>query len=164
VRALASRTGRRALAAFIGDQDDEALEQRFAQPRRQRALLRGMVRGFQPAYAAGFQGVVAYEIEPFAIAPPPDAPWRWAIEVDARNGRARLVEPAPLDAAVTIYFGLADWRDGRGPLQHRRRRACRSATREHVRRCLAFASVVKGGDGRRSSPRSAIAVFASNGS
>jgi hypothetical protein len=109
VRALASRTGRRALAAFIGDQDDEALEQRFAQPRRQRALLRGMVRGFQPAYAAGFQGVVAYEIEPFAIAPPPDAPWRWAIEVDARNGRARLVEPAPLDAAVTIYFGLADW-------------------------------------------------------
>ena len=109
VRALAARTGRRALAALIRDQDDEALEQRFAQPRRQRALLRGMVRGFQPAYASGFQGVIAYEIEPFAIAPPSDAPWRWAIEVDARTGRARLLEPAPLDAAVTIYFGLADW-------------------------------------------------------
>jgi SCP-2 sterol transfer family len=109
VRALAARTSRRALAAFIGEQDNEMLERRFAQPRRQRALLRGMVRGFQPAYAAGFQGVVAYEIETFAIAPPPDAPWRWAIEIDARKGRARLVEPAPLDAAVTIYFGLADW-------------------------------------------------------
>ncbi len=109
VRALAARTGRRALAALIRDQDDETLEQRFVQPRRQRALLRGMVRGFQPAYASGFQGVIAYEIEPFAIALPSDAPWRWAIEVDARTGRARLLEPAPLDAAVTIHFGLADW-------------------------------------------------------
>ena len=38
-----------------------------------------------------------------------DSPWRWAIEVDAGAGRARLLEPAPLDPAVTIHFGLADW-------------------------------------------------------
>ena len=25
------------------------------------------------------------------------------------SGRARLREPAPLDAAVTIHFGLAEW-------------------------------------------------------
>ena len=45
-----------------------------------------MTRGFQPAHAAGLRGVVAYELEPFAIEPPPDAPWRWAIEVDSAPG------------------------------------------------------------------------------
>ena len=109
IRGLTVRTGRRALAAMVRGMDDEALERRFAEPRRQRALLRAMARGFQPAQAAGFRGVIAYELEPFAIAPPLDAPWRWAIEVDAHAGRARLYEPAPLDAAVTIHLGLADW-------------------------------------------------------
>jgi hypothetical protein len=42
-------------------------------------------------------------LEPFAIEAPPDAPWRWAIELDGPAGRA------PLDAAVTIHIGLADW-------------------------------------------------------
>jgi|HubBroStandDraft_6_1064221.scaffolds.fasta_scaffold03604_3 class 3 adenylate cyclase len=109
VRALAARTGRRALAARVRGHDDETLERRFAEPRRQRALLRAMARGFQPAHAGGFQGAIAYELEPFAIEPPPDAPWRWAIEVDSRAGHARLVEPAPLEAAVTVHFGLAEW-------------------------------------------------------
>lgn len=109
VRALASRSGRRALATMVRGLDDVALERRFAEPRRQRALVRATARGFQPAEADGFNGIVAYELEPFAIEPPPTAPWRWAIEVDTRAGRARLREPAPLDAAVTIHFGLADW-------------------------------------------------------
>lgn len=68
-----------------------------------------MARGFQPAHAGGFRGVIAYELEPLAIDAPPDSPWRWAIEVDAPAGRARLLEPAPLEAAVTVHFGLADW-------------------------------------------------------
>lgn len=109
IRALAARGGRRALAALIRDQDDAALERRFAEPRRQRALLRAMARGFQPAQAAGFKGTIAYELEPYAIEAPADAPWRWAIAIDSDAGRARLVEPAPLDAATTIHFGLADW-------------------------------------------------------
>ena len=109
IRALTARTGRRALAAMVRGQDDEALERRFSEPRRQRALLRAMARGFQPAHSGCFCGVIAYELEPFAIEPPPDAPWRWAIEVDSRAGHARLLEPAPLDAAVTIHIGLADW-------------------------------------------------------
>jgi hypothetical protein len=53
--------------------------------------------------------VIAYELEPFAIEPPPEAPWRWAIQVDSLAGHANLLEPAPLDAAVTIHIGLADW-------------------------------------------------------
>ena len=40
---------------------------------------------------------------------PPEAPWRWAVEIDSAAARARLLEPAPLEAAVTIHFGLADW-------------------------------------------------------
>jgi hypothetical protein len=85
------------------------LERRFAEPRRQRALLKGMARAFQPSQAGGFNGVIVYELEPFAIEGPADSPWRWAIAVDSRAGRARLLEPAPLDAAVTVYIGLADW-------------------------------------------------------
>ncbi len=66
-----------------------------------------MARGFQPGLADGFEGVIAYELEPFAVEAPPDAPWRWAIQV--RGGHARVLDLAPLDAAVTIHFGLADW-------------------------------------------------------
>lgn len=109
VRALASRGGRRALATMARGLDDEDLERRFAEPRRQRALMRAMARSFQPAQAGGFSGTVVYELEPYAIEPPSDAPWRWAIEIDSKSGRARLLEPAPLDPAVTIRFGLADW-------------------------------------------------------
>jgi hypothetical protein len=109
VRALTTRGGRRALAGIVRGLDEQALERRFADPRRQRALLRVMARGFQPAHAGGFEGVVAYEIEPYAIEAPSDAPWRWAIAVDSPGGHARLLEPAPLDAAVTVHFGLAEW-------------------------------------------------------
>lgn len=109
VRALASRGGRRALAALAQRLDDVELEQRFREPKRQRSIVRAMARGFQPANAAGFSGTVAYELEPLAIAPPPDSPWRWAIEVDSQRGKARVVEPAPLEAAVTVHLGLADW-------------------------------------------------------
>jgi eukaryotic-like serine/threonine-protein kinase len=109
IRALATRGGQRALSALVGNLDDAEIERRYAEPRRQRTLLKGTTRVFQPAQAGGFAGVIAYEIEPFAIDPPADAPWRWAIEVDSRAGKATLVEPAPLDAAVTIHIGLADW-------------------------------------------------------
>ena len=109
LRAITARGGRRALAAMVRGMDDEALERRFAEPRRQRALLRAQARGFQPARADGFAGVIAYELEPLTIQAPPDAPWRWALEVDAVAGHARLLESAPLEAAVTIHLGLADW-------------------------------------------------------
>jgi len=109
IRALASRGGRHALAAMVGGLGDEDLERRFADPRRQRRLLKALARGFQPSQAGGFSGAIAYELEPFAIEPPPEAPWRWAIQVDSRPGHASLLEPAPLDAAVTVHIGLADW-------------------------------------------------------
>jgi hypothetical protein len=94
---------------MVRDLDDREIERRYAEPRRQRALIRAMARGFQPAEAAGFRGTIAYELQPFAIEAPIEAPWRWAVEVDADSGRARLLEPAPLDPAVTIHLGLADW-------------------------------------------------------
>jgi hypothetical protein len=107
LRALATRSSRRALATLVRGLDDKALEERFLAPRRQRGLLRALARGFQPGHANGFQGVIAYELEPYAVEAPPDAPWRWAIEVHGSS--ARVIETAPLDAAVTIHFGLADW-------------------------------------------------------
>jgi hypothetical protein len=109
VRALGTRGGRRALAALARDLDDQALEHRFGEPGRQRALMRGLARGFQPARAAGFSGTIAYELESSAADPPPESPWRWVIGVDADSGRARLVEPPPLDADVTVHFRVADW-------------------------------------------------------
>jgi hypothetical protein len=109
LRDLTARTGRRTLGAMLRGFDDEQLEQRFKEPRRQRALLRAMARAFQPALAGRLHVVVAYELEPLAIDPPPDSPWRWAMELDAPAGHARLLEPAPLDATTTIQIGLADW-------------------------------------------------------
>jgi len=109
LRALTSRGGRRALAALVADRDDAELERRFLEPSRQRGLLRAMARGFQPAQAAGFHGTIAFELEPFEVEAPPEAPWRWTIEVDSAAGRARLAEPAPLDATVTVHMGLAQW-------------------------------------------------------
>lgn len=109
LRALAARGGRRALAAMVSDLGDEEIERRFLDPRRQRSLMRALARAFQPVEARGFSGVVAYELEPFVIEAPPDSPWRWALAVDSRAGRARLLEPAPLDASVTVHLGLADW-------------------------------------------------------
>ena len=109
LRALAARTGRRALATVARGQDDETLERRFSDPNRQRALLRALTRSFQPAAVPGVRGTIVYELEPYAIPAPADAPWRWAIELDADASRARLLEPAPLEATVTINFGLADW-------------------------------------------------------
>jgi len=109
VRAIAARRGRQALAAMVRNLDDAELERRFAEPRRQRALVKALARSFQPAGANGFNGVIAYELEPYAIEPPADAPWRWAIEIDSDAGHARLLEPAPLDASVTIHVGLAEW-------------------------------------------------------
>ena len=107
-RALQARTGRRAFAALVRDQDDETLERRFANARRQRALLRAMVRGYQPDHARGYHGAtIVYSLEPYAIDPPPDAPWRWAITLGERT--ARLLHTAPMDPDVTIEFGLADW-------------------------------------------------------
>lgn len=109
IRALATRGGRRALAATVRGLSDEEIERRFAEPRRQRAMMRAMARGFQPSQAAGFRGTIAYELQPFAIEPPADSPWRWAVEADAESGRARLLDPAPLDPTVTVHLGLADW-------------------------------------------------------
>jgi class 3 adenylate cyclase len=109
IRALATRGGRRALSAIAAGVDDAELERRFADPRRQRALVKATARSFQPAEADGFSGAIAYEVEPYAIDLPSGAPWRWAIEVDSSAGVARLLEPAPLHAAVTIHVGLADW-------------------------------------------------------
>jgi class 3 adenylate cyclase len=107
-RALQARTGRRAFAALVRDQDDETLERRFAIPRRQRALLRAMVHGYQPDHARGYHGAtIVYSLEPYAIDPPSDAPWRWAIRLGERT--ARLLDTAPVDPDVTIEFGLADW-------------------------------------------------------
>jgi SCP-2 sterol transfer family len=34
---------------------------------------------------------------------------RWAIQIDSRAGKAGLLEPAPLDAELTIHIGLAEW-------------------------------------------------------
>ena len=109
IRALVSKGSRNALAAMVGDRDDVELERRFADLSRQRTLVKALARSFQPGAAGGFRGIIAYEVEPFAIEPPADAPWRWAIQVDAGAGRARLREPAPLDAEVTIHIGLAEW-------------------------------------------------------
>ena len=100
--------GRR-LPRWCAGLDDADLERRFAEPRRQRALVRATARGFQPAQAGGFSGTIAYEIEPHAIEPPPGAPGAGRSRSTRGAGTARAGRAGALDAAVTIHIGLAEW-------------------------------------------------------
>ena len=146
LRALATRGGRRALAAMVGGLDDADLEHRFAEPRRQRALVRAMARSFQPGKAGGFSGTIAYELEPLRDRGGP----RRALALGDR-GRLGARPGAPGRACSARCRGHGSLRarrlgagrgrhpgpdrgDARRPLQRRGGRAARRAAGGNVRR------------------------------
>jgi hypothetical protein len=77
------------LERVVRDASPEQLERRFASPLVQRALFEGMARSFDPRFAAGFEGVVEYELTYPAAGRPADT-WRIVVE----GGRARAVQGA----------------------------------------------------------------------
>jgi alkanesulfonate monooxygenase SsuD/methylene tetrahydromethanopterin reductase-like flavin-dependent oxidoreductase (luciferase family) len=88
-RRAARDASQRALERVVRDASPEQLERRFASPLVQRALFEGMARSFDPRFAAGFEGVVEYELTYPAAGRPADT-WRIVVE----GGRARAVQGA----------------------------------------------------------------------
>ena len=102
--ALARRSPARTLRApYVVDEVAE-LERRFGSGIAQRAMFTGMTRAFEPEAAAGFQGLLVYELARPATG---GAPTRWTIEVSDEHATARP-GGAP-NAALTVRLQLADF-------------------------------------------------------
>jgi SCP-2 sterol transfer family len=92
------------LARLVRDASDEKVERRFGSSLAQKAMFAGMVRGFEPDAAAGFQGRIVYELERPATG---EATVAWTIEV--LDGHASARPGAASGAALTLRFQLADF-------------------------------------------------------
>jgi alkanesulfonate monooxygenase SsuD/methylene tetrahydromethanopterin reductase-like flavin-dependent oxidoreductase (luciferase family) len=94
------RRGQEALAAFVRGASDEQLERRFGNRLAQRAIFEGMARQFEPKFAFGFEGDIAYELAHHGDRRPPE---RWTVRV--RGGGASAL--SGVDGAPVITFRLS---------------------------------------------------------
>ncbi len=56
------RGSQEAIAELVRGASDEQLERRFGSELAQRAIFTGMARQFEPRFAFGFEGDIAYEL------------------------------------------------------------------------------------------------------
>jgi len=83
---------------------DAQLERRFGSELAQRAIFTGMARQFEPKFAFGFEGEIAYELAHHENS---KAPSRWTVQV--RDGAATAV-PGTSDAArITFRLSIPDF-------------------------------------------------------
>jgi alkanesulfonate monooxygenase SsuD/methylene tetrahydromethanopterin reductase-like flavin-dependent oxidoreductase (luciferase family) len=92
--------GQQAVAGLVRGASDEQLERRFGNDLAQRAVFAGMVRQFEPRFAFGFEGDIAYELAHHGNAKPPS---RWIVRV--KDGSATAL--AGIDGAPAITFRLS---------------------------------------------------------
>jgi alkanesulfonate monooxygenase SsuD/methylene tetrahydromethanopterin reductase-like flavin-dependent oxidoreductase (luciferase family) len=98
------RRGQEALAALVRGATDEQLERRFGNRLAQRAIFTGMARQFEPKFAFGFEGDIAYELAHHGDGRPPE---RWTVRV--RNGSASALPGADGDPAITFRLSVPDF-------------------------------------------------------
>jgi alkanesulfonate monooxygenase SsuD/methylene tetrahydromethanopterin reductase-like flavin-dependent oxidoreductase (luciferase family) len=99
-RRVLQRRGQDALARFVRGASDEQLEKRFGNRHAQRAIFAGMARQFEPKFAFGFQGDIAYELAHHGDVRPPE---HWTVRV--RGGSATALPG--IDGAPVITFRLS---------------------------------------------------------
>jgi len=104
VRASVARQGQEAVARLVRGASDEQLERRFGNALAQRAIFSGMARQFDPRFAFGFEGDVAYELLHHGDAQPPA---RWTVRV--KDDRASAVPGADRAPAVKIRVSIPDF-------------------------------------------------------
>ena len=116
-RTLRSRA-REAFVRFIEARSDEELERAFG-PAAQRVFFAGLVRGFDPVVAMGFEGRLEFRIRRHenghengqgrgdgrGHGEAEETAWT----VDVRDGRARVVTGTAGDAVVSLSAGAADF-------------------------------------------------------
>ena len=92
------------IARLVRGASDDQLERRFGNQIAQRAIFTGMARQFEPRFAFGFEGDIAYELAHHGNGAPPD---RWVVRV--KDGAAQAVSGANGPAAVTFKLAVPDF-------------------------------------------------------
>ena len=93
------------LKRLVRGASDQQLEKRFGNRIAQRALFSGMARQFDPRFAFGFEGDIAYELSHTANGSrPPD---RWTVRVQGDSAEA--IPGGNGAAAVTFRLSVADF-------------------------------------------------------
>jgi alkanesulfonate monooxygenase SsuD/methylene tetrahydromethanopterin reductase-like flavin-dependent oxidoreductase (luciferase family) len=104
VEAEARRRGQQVLGRLLDGLTDAQIERRFGNRLAQQGLFTAMARSFQPRYAFGFQGEIAYELTSTQNGAEPS---RWTIEV--KDGHASAHRRAARAPAVTLRVPTADF-------------------------------------------------------
>ena len=118
LRARLRTSGQEALARLVRGKSDLQLERRFGAERVQRLIFQGMARQFEPRFAFGFEGDIAYVLTHHANRSPaqpaePAAsgrarlPSRWTVRVE--NGGARVLPGVNASPAITFTLSVPDW-------------------------------------------------------
>jgi alkanesulfonate monooxygenase SsuD/methylene tetrahydromethanopterin reductase-like flavin-dependent oxidoreductase (luciferase family) len=97
------KQGQGLVARFVRGASDEQLERRFGSELAQRAIFTGMARQFEPKFAFGFEGDIAYELEHHGNRKPPS---RWTVRVE--DGSASVV-PGVERPAITFRLTVPDF-------------------------------------------------------
>jgi alkanesulfonate monooxygenase SsuD/methylene tetrahydromethanopterin reductase-like flavin-dependent oxidoreductase (luciferase family) len=95
--------GQEAMARLVRGASDSKLERRFGSDLAQRAIFTGMARQFEPKFAYGFEGDIAYELTHHGNG---KAPSRWTVRV--QDGSATVM-PGIGSPAVTFRLSVPDF-------------------------------------------------------
>jgi hypothetical protein len=98
------QVGVRALAKLVHGASDEQLEGRFGNDFAQRAIFNGMARQFEPKFAQGFEGDIAYELVHHGNSRPPS---RWTVRV--QDDEAVVVPGRGGSPAITFRLSVPDF-------------------------------------------------------
>jgi alkanesulfonate monooxygenase SsuD/methylene tetrahydromethanopterin reductase-like flavin-dependent oxidoreductase (luciferase family) len=98
------RGGQGALARLVRGASDAQLERRFGSDFAQRAVFTGMARQFEPKFAFGFEGDIAYELAHYGNGKTPS---RWTVRV--RDGAAAVVPGIEGSPAITFKLSVPDF-------------------------------------------------------
>ncbi len=103
-RRAVQRQTQEVMVRLVRGASDEQLERRFGNRLAQRAIFTGMARQFEPRFAFGFEGDIAYELGPVEGGAPPS---RWVMRV--KDGAASAVAGSNGSAAVTFRLSVPDF-------------------------------------------------------
>jgi hypothetical protein len=106
------------MSRLVRGASDEQLERRFGSELAQRAIFTGMARQFEPKFAYGFEGDIAYELahhvkrDPAQPAEPAASalgkpPSRWTVRV--RDGSASALPGIDGSPAITFKLSIPDF-------------------------------------------------------
>jgi alkanesulfonate monooxygenase SsuD/methylene tetrahydromethanopterin reductase-like flavin-dependent oxidoreductase (luciferase family) len=98
------RAGQGALAKLVRGASDGQLERRFGKDFAQRAILTGMARQFEPKFAFGFEGDIAYELTHHGNSRPRS---RWTVRV--QDDAAVVLPGRGGSPAITFRLSVPDF-------------------------------------------------------